>query len=216
MISVVFAVWLGCGTAGPEPVRYTVKRGDTLFLIGRAQGVTVEQLRAWNHLSSDTIEVGQELLLFPGEPAPEPTAPKRRHRAKRVSGATLSAESQPVSSDLRLPAEKACLSAPTDVDGDHGMAAARGLDEDEIRRAMSTFVPATLRCMTSETPSGTLELELTVACTGRVALVSANDGGGLPSEVVDCVRDVLRYAAFPAHDYPDGFTFGYPLRYQAP
>jgi hypothetical protein len=27
--------------------------------------------------------------------------------------------------------------------------------------------------------------------------------------VAACLRDTLRYAPFPAHDMPDGYTFGY-------
>jgi hypothetical protein len=28
-----------------------------------------------------------------------------------------------------------------------------------------------------------------------------------------CVTDTLRFAEFPAHDLPDGFSFDYPLTY---
>ncbi|MGI6359251.1 MAG: peptidoglycan DD-metalloendopeptidase family protein [Bacillota bacterium] len=45
---------------------YTVRRGDTLWGISRNQGVTVEQLQAWNGLSGSLINVGQVLIIGPG------------------------------------------------------------------------------------------------------------------------------------------------------
>ena len=58
---------------------------------------------------------------------------------------------------------------------------------------------------------GTLGLSITVACTGRVATVRVTDDGGLDASLVSCITDTLRYAPFPAHDLPDGETFGYPM-----
>ncbi|HJP97665.1 MAG TPA: LysM peptidoglycan-binding domain-containing protein, partial [Rhodanobacteraceae bacterium] len=42
---------------------YTVVSGDTLSKIARAHSVTVENLRKWNHLHSDTLQVGQALVV---------------------------------------------------------------------------------------------------------------------------------------------------------
>ncbi|WEG13201.1 LysM peptidoglycan-binding domain-containing protein [Pullulanibacillus sp. KACC 23026] len=42
---------------------YTVKSGDTLSQIAKKYSVTVDQLKAWNGLASDTIRVGQTLKL---------------------------------------------------------------------------------------------------------------------------------------------------------
>ena len=41
----------------------TVRRGDTLFSIGRAHGVSVEQLRDVNELESDNLAVGRSLRV---------------------------------------------------------------------------------------------------------------------------------------------------------
>ncbi|MEQ1568704.1 MAG: LysM peptidoglycan-binding domain-containing protein [Myxococcota bacterium] len=78
---------LGCATGelGPEPVEdlpiafaapsmVTVKSGDTLALLAKKNKVTVEDLRAWNGLNTDRIEVDQVLLVW--MPAPKPVAPK--------------------------------------------------------------------------------------------------------------------------------------------
>ncbi len=42
---------------------YPVKQGDTLSSIARRFGVKVEQIRQWNGLSSDNINIGQQLRL---------------------------------------------------------------------------------------------------------------------------------------------------------
>ena len=49
------------------------------------------------------------------------------------------------------------------------------------------------------------------AATGGLAQVRVQDDGGLDASLVTCVSDTLRYAPFPAHDLPDGETFGYPM-----
>jgi len=47
-----------------DVINYTVKRGDSLWLISRRFGVTVAQLVKWNNLSRDTyLHPGQELIL---------------------------------------------------------------------------------------------------------------------------------------------------------
>ncbi len=48
---------------------YVVQRGDTLFKIARANGLTVAQLKALNGLSTDVISVGQQLAIAPLEGA---------------------------------------------------------------------------------------------------------------------------------------------------
>lgn len=48
---------------GESSQTYTVVRGDTLFRIAKSNGVTVKDLKTWNHLSSNTISVGQKLIV---------------------------------------------------------------------------------------------------------------------------------------------------------
>ena len=45
-------------------VYYRVKRGDTLKRIARKFGVTVAQLKRWNHLRSSRIRPGHKLIVF--------------------------------------------------------------------------------------------------------------------------------------------------------
>jgi hypothetical protein len=62
----------------PAPVAptgtHTVVPGDTLYSLSRRYGVTVQQLRDWNGLRSDTLAVGQVLRVQPG-PASVPAIP---------------------------------------------------------------------------------------------------------------------------------------------
>ncbi|UQN09482.1 M23 family metallopeptidase [Deinococcus sp. QL22] len=55
---------------------YTVKPGDTLYSLARAQGTTVAELMRLNRLTSTALEVGQA-LQFPGEvPVQTPATPQ--------------------------------------------------------------------------------------------------------------------------------------------
>jgi LysM repeat protein len=44
-------------------IRHEVKPGDTLFRIARQYGVPMGQLKDWNHLRDNMIEVGQKLIV---------------------------------------------------------------------------------------------------------------------------------------------------------
>jgi phosphate transport system substrate-binding protein len=46
-----------------DPVSYTVTRGDTLSKIAQKYSVSVHDLRTWNHLSNDDLQVGQVLIV---------------------------------------------------------------------------------------------------------------------------------------------------------
>lgn len=43
--------------------KYTVNSGDSLLVIGKVYGVSVSNLKKWNHLKSDLIYVGQQLIV---------------------------------------------------------------------------------------------------------------------------------------------------------
>ncbi len=222
----------------PPPLEVTVKRGDTLWALARDHAVTVEQIQSWNALDGDRIEVGQVLLVHTAEPGEAAAAgssaertsgrrTSRRRASQKGRGRTAPpAQVQEAAgglSKLTRPNAMDCLAGPSDLadsdaaDSDDGdepmMAASAGLDQRQVNAALRAFEPNLARCLSrdDEPAVGVVRLTLNVACTGQVASVEIADDGGLPEAA--CVADTLRYAAFPAHDMPDGFTFDYPVRF---
>ena len=51
----------------PEKVRYRVKRGDYLGRIAERYGVGVSQIKSWNGMRSNTVKVGQNLIIYPNK-----------------------------------------------------------------------------------------------------------------------------------------------------
>lgn len=52
-----------CNGESLENLVYTVKSGDTLYSIAKKYGVTVNQIKDLNNLTSNTISIGQQLLI---------------------------------------------------------------------------------------------------------------------------------------------------------
>ncbi|MHC5268520.1 muramidase family protein [Enterococcus sp. LJL98] len=56
---------------------YTVKSGDSVWLIANNHGITMDQLRSWNNLKGDLIHPGQKLIVSQsGQTTPKPETPK--------------------------------------------------------------------------------------------------------------------------------------------
>lgn len=55
-------------SAGSSPAVHVVQAGETVFRIARQNGVSVQQIRQWNNLKNDVIEVGQQLVVAPPQP----------------------------------------------------------------------------------------------------------------------------------------------------
>jgi membrane-bound lytic murein transglycosylase D len=87
--------------ASTHPARYTVRRGDTLITVADRFGVSVEELRKWNRLSSSTISPGRGITVA----EPIKLAPGMRVRGKgsrkktssRASSASTHAGVKPTS-----------------------------------------------------------------------------------------------------------------------
>lgn len=48
-----------------KQVTHSVRQGETLFAISKKYGVTVDQLKSWNHIGSQNIiSIGQKLVIF--------------------------------------------------------------------------------------------------------------------------------------------------------
>ncbi|MFT4626861.1 MAG: TPR repeat protein [Myxococcota bacterium] len=141
----------------------------------------------------------------------------------QLVAAALAAPPPPVAG-LTLPPERACLEAPTlesvEATGSTGadevsMAATAGLSVRQIKASLAPFYRHLDACgaLGEVVPAGEEIVEITVACTGRVADVFALGGAEWPPSVSACVADALHYAAFPAHALPDGATFMVPIRF---
>jgi membrane-bound lytic murein transglycosylase D len=70
--------------AGPQ--RYAARRGDTLITVADRFGVSVEDLRRWNHLSSNVVKPGSSLaVVAPVKLAPVTHVHSRPARGKKSS-----------------------------------------------------------------------------------------------------------------------------------
>ena len=58
--------------AGTNAITYTVKSGDVLGSIASRYGVTVANLKSWNGLYSDRLQIGQKLKIYTKGSAPKP------------------------------------------------------------------------------------------------------------------------------------------------
>ena len=71
-------------SAGPQ--RYALRRGDTLITVADRFGVSVEELRRWNHLSSNLVKPGSSLAVVePVKLAPVTHVRSRSTRGKKNS-----------------------------------------------------------------------------------------------------------------------------------
>jgi membrane-bound lytic murein transglycosylase D len=85
----VIPVASAVANAGPQ--RYSVRRGDTLVTVADRFGVSVEELRRWNHLSSNAVKPGGSLAVAePVKLAPVTHVRSRSSRGKNGSRAAAS------------------------------------------------------------------------------------------------------------------------------
>ncbi len=199
----------------PQGITYRVVRGDTLFEIAQIHGVTVSDLRAWNGISGDLIEVDQILKIYPADGGSEIPTTATTRRAPRVA---LERPPEDVGSwrTLTHPTPEPCILFDPEL-GDQDIVSPDGLSYSQLAAGLKGIVNETLRC---EPESGVSEIailfELTVGCDGVVASIRAADRGGASEQYADCVAEVLEYADFPAHDIAGGMTFQYPLSFSFP
>jgi LysM repeat protein/lipoprotein-anchoring transpeptidase ErfK/SrfK len=82
---------------GNQFTLYEVKRGDALFLISKRFGVTVDQIKQANGLSSDLIRAGQTLKIPPaghGSPTPSARTAASPPKAKTAKPARVESEAE--------------------------------------------------------------------------------------------------------------------------
>jgi murein DD-endopeptidase MepM/ murein hydrolase activator NlpD len=210
VLALVFVV-SGCEGLFADPsIEYTVERGDTLGRIAKHHGVTVDELRQWNGISGDLIEVGQ-VISIRTEAAPQGASSAKkttRPKSTRKVAPTLRA------TGLRMPTKRKCLAGPsidTLSDDEPDMQASAGLSTEQVRVPLAAFLPKLGRCFEGSWPTATVDFEITAGCNGRVSRVVVLDGGGVDGTSLECMRTTLSYVGLPAHDMPDGMTFRYPV-----
>ena len=105
-------------TAGPDPIRHKVVRGETAYSISRLYNVTTQALAEWNGLDANyTVRIGQTLLIplvvedrsnqpeqvtrpGQGSPTPEPPSATKPLPAESPPPANQPAPGTPASPDL--------------------------------------------------------------------------------------------------------------------
>jgi membrane-bound lytic murein transglycosylase D len=71
---------VAAASAPPGQQRYTLRSKDTLVTVADRFGVTVEQLRAWNHIASGHVAAGRSLYVAePIRLAPNVRSSRERH-----------------------------------------------------------------------------------------------------------------------------------------
>lgn len=76
-------------SGGSGEQRYRTRRGDTLVTVADRFGVSVEQLRRWNHLSANTVPAGRTLYVAePVRLAPSVRAGGRTRRSHEKAAAS--------------------------------------------------------------------------------------------------------------------------------
>jgi membrane-bound lytic murein transglycosylase D len=101
--------------AGAGSQRYGVRRGDTLITVADRFGVSVEELRRWNHLSSNVVKPGSSLAVAePVKLAPVTHVRNRGSRGKNSSrAATTSVHAGPGHTETRHAISKTAASSTT-------------------------------------------------------------------------------------------------------
>jgi membrane-bound lytic murein transglycosylase D len=77
-------------TSVPHVQRYTVRSGDSLIAVADRFNVSVDELRRWNHLTSNTLKAGTQLNVA----APVKLAPATRAQTRRTTAATRTASAK--------------------------------------------------------------------------------------------------------------------------
>lgn len=97
------------GSASTDRIVYKVKSGDYLGRIAARYHVSVNDIRNWNHLRSNSIRVGQNLIIYQksNKPAPQPT-PAQKANEEKLS-AIQKSETPPADTISKVPADTSMM-----------------------------------------------------------------------------------------------------------
>lgn len=114
--------------------------------------------------------------------------------------------------DLVMPEPQACIEGLFADEPE--FAVYDGLSVMQLGQSMDDFIPNLFRCVPEKTSlHGTVELQITVGCDGRVEGVAVQVTENLDASLISCVSEMMHYAPFPAHDTPSGVQFLYPMQF---
>ncbi|MGD8758544.1 MAG: LysM peptidoglycan-binding domain-containing protein [Deltaproteobacteria bacterium] len=71
------------GYGSSQPLRYRVKRGDSLWLLARRHDTNIQEIMSLNRLKSSRLHIGQELLIRKGTHSVEPEVGTKTYKVKR-------------------------------------------------------------------------------------------------------------------------------------
>lgn len=90
VITALFLVFSFSGASSAASTTYKVQKGDTLWKIATKNKVTVNQIKSWNGLKSDTIRINQVLKITkPAAKATAKKAPVKKATAKKAAYKTM-------------------------------------------------------------------------------------------------------------------------------
>lgn len=168
---------------GDEPLRHTVKRGETAFTIARTYNVSAKALADWNGLGPDlAIREGQVLIIPTGADAAAGD-PEEVEVAAPGSG---SATPEPPSASAPLPDEQTVPAAQADAEAEAAVPASPELEDGASAASAALFaMPADGKIIRPYSkgkndgidiaaPAGTA---VRAAADGTVAAITADTSG---------------------------------------
>lgn len=114
----IVPVYSSAASASAHPQRYTTKRGDTLVTVADRFGVSIDQLRQWNHLGAGGIASARSIYVAePVRLAPSSRVGAHRGRAKKGARKRVARASSRSKSASRGSAKSATKSAAKSARG---------------------------------------------------------------------------------------------------
>ncbi|MDZ7898937.1 MAG: LysM peptidoglycan-binding domain-containing protein [Arcicella sp.] len=73
---------------------HTIQAGETIFRVSKLYGVSVDEIKSWNNLSINTVEIGQELVVLGGNTKPTTTTVQTPPTTKIYTAPTTHSNTQ--------------------------------------------------------------------------------------------------------------------------
>jgi len=95
-----------------HPVRYKVRRGDTVLSVADDYSVPVDRLRRWNHLKGNELRPGRYLTIFRPLPAGREAEPAAENRRSAKGGSKLGTHSPAAAGSNATPGARSPAGKP--------------------------------------------------------------------------------------------------------